>query len=180
MGWRVRDEGRVGLRTEVELGSNGDVEAGVIRALRVVDMLSSIEARDSRKKSRRTRVLKQNCGVRAGVGVGLDIMRLGLGGEEDGRKLRWAGCGEDDEEGDEGEGEEDGEFEGGDVQNHASLMVESCATVQDKSVRNMKVVARWLLGGREGERIVQGRINGSGCVSRAAKAVYTSSCEGLL
>jgi hypothetical protein len=82
MGWRVRDEGRVGLRTEVECGSNGDVEAGVMRALRVVEMLSSIEARDNRRKSHRTRVLKQSCGVRGGVGVGLDIMRLGLGGEE--------------------------------------------------------------------------------------------------
>ena len=36
------------------------------------------------------------------------------------------GCGKDDEEGDDGEGEEDDEFEGGDVQNHASLMVEYC------------------------------------------------------
>ena len=74
IGWRVREEGREGLRTDVEAGSKGDVLDGVSKALRLVEMLSSMAARERRRKSRSTRVLKQNCGVSGGGGVGRDIM----------------------------------------------------------------------------------------------------------
>ena len=60
MGARLSDDGREGFRIEVEAGSNGDVVEGVNSALRFVEMLSSMLARDSRRKSRTTRVLKQN------------------------------------------------------------------------------------------------------------------------
>lgn len=75
MGARVKDDGRDGLRIEVEAGSNGEVDEGVSSALRLVEMLSSMLARDRRRKSRTTRVLKQNCGVSCdGVAVGLDMI----------------------------------------------------------------------------------------------------------
>lgn len=63
-GIRREYEGR-GLRVEVEVGSKPAVE-GVKRALRFCVMLSSIEAREMRRKSFRARVLKQNCGVSGG------------------------------------------------------------------------------------------------------------------
>jgi hypothetical protein len=82
MGARVNEVGSEGFRIDVEDGSNGDVVDGVSRALRFVDMLSSMLARERRRKSRSTRVLKQNCGVSfAGAAVGLDIMGGGGGGE---------------------------------------------------------------------------------------------------
>lgn len=127
MGARVNDEGSEGLRIDVEAGSNGEVVEGVSSALRFVDMLSSMLARDRRRKSRTTLVLKQNCGVSCeGVAVGLDIISgLGFG----------VGSGEGQEEtGEDGtsgcraaavsvwEGEvSGGVVVGGDVQNHASL-----------------------------------------------------------
>lgn len=112
MGWR----GYGGLRIEVEFGSKGDVLAGVMRALSVVEMLSSMLARERRRKSRSMRVSKQNCGVRGGVGVGLDMMGLGLPGD---RECRC--CGEE-EAGGRLRAKEDEESEGGEVQNHASLI----------------------------------------------------------
>lgn len=78
MGARVVDneDGSEELRTDVEDGSKGDVVLGVSRALRFVDMLSSMLALERRRKSRSTRVLKQNCGVSsAGAAVGFDIIR---------------------------------------------------------------------------------------------------------
>lgn len=75
IGWRVKELGRDGLRMDVDAGSKGAVLAGVINAFRFVEMLSSMLARDSRRKSRNTRVLKQNCGVSsAGVEVGLGMI----------------------------------------------------------------------------------------------------------
>lgn len=59
-----------GERVEVEVEVKGRVVLGVSKALRLVDMLSSIVDRDRRRKSRRTRVLKQNCGVSGGSCVG--------------------------------------------------------------------------------------------------------------
>jgi len=55
----------LGLRMLVEEESKPAVE-GVRSALRFCVMLSSIEARDSRRKSFKTVVLKQNCGVSSG------------------------------------------------------------------------------------------------------------------
>lgn len=55
----------LGFRVLVEAGSKPAVE-GVRSALRFCVMLSSIEARDIRRKSFRTVVLKQNCGVSSG------------------------------------------------------------------------------------------------------------------
>lgn len=122
MGARVREEGRDGLRTDVEEGSKGCVLDGVSRALRFVEMLSSILARERRRKSRSTRVLKQNWGVSCdGVVVGLDIMRgfmverVGGVPEVRGGLGRSTGTG--------GDGVREGDVGGGDVQNHASLMV---------------------------------------------------------
>lgn len=113
------------LRTDVDAGSKGDVDDGVRRALRFVEMLSSILERDSRRKSRSTRVLKQNCGVNwAGADVGFDMIRDRLGEREGdglglGRDLTFAilgsrspeyvACG--------------GEVVGESAQNHASLIV---------------------------------------------------------
>ena len=75
IGARVNEEGNDGFRTDVDWGSKGDVVLGVSRALRFVDILSSMLALERRRKSRSTRVLKQNCGVKfVGVVVGLDII----------------------------------------------------------------------------------------------------------
>lgn len=121
IGARVSDEGREGLRTDVEDGSKGCVLEGVSRAFRFVEMLSSMLARDNRRKSRNTRVLKQNCGVSwVGVAVGSDIMSAASAldlGDVDGacRGLCEASAlmrGEGGRGGDSGEGV---------FQNHASL-----------------------------------------------------------
>jgi hypothetical protein len=53
---------------------------GVSNAFRFVDILSSMEARERRRKSRSRRVLKQNWGVNLGGAVGWDIMRRGADG----------------------------------------------------------------------------------------------------
>lgn len=93
-------------------------------------MLSSMLARDRRRKSRTTRVLKQNCGVSCeGVAVGLDIIN-GFGSRV-GR-----GRGQDETGDDRPTGSRGGLVStwedvlgggvlsvGGDVQNHASLPV---------------------------------------------------------
>jgi len=52
---------------DVEAGSNPAAE-GVIRAFRFWVMLSSMEDREMRRKSRNATVEKQNCGVRLGGG----------------------------------------------------------------------------------------------------------------
>jgi hypothetical protein len=59
------------------------VVLGVSNAFRFVDILSSMEARDRRRKSRSWRVLKQNWGFNLGRALGWDIIRRGaddLGG----------------------------------------------------------------------------------------------------
>jgi hypothetical protein len=83
IGARVNEVGNEGFRIDVDEGSNGEVVLGVSRAFRFVDMLSSMLARDRRRKSLSTRVLKQNWGVRfAGSSVGFDIIRGWDCGEE--------------------------------------------------------------------------------------------------
>ena len=64
-----------GLRVEVEEGSNPCCE-GVRRALRFVDIESSIWLRESLRKSRRKRVLKQNVGLKVGCSGGCAMMRF--------------------------------------------------------------------------------------------------------
>lgn len=122
MGCRVRsEEGSVGLRIEVDDGLKGDVDAGVSRAFRFVDMLSSMLARERRRKSRSTRVLKQNCGLSwAGGVVGCDMISRGAATKaEEGGDRVWPeeveGCATREEEGEEVEADEV-------AQNHASLV----------------------------------------------------------
>ncbi len=55
--------GKDGLLVSVDAGSKGSVDDGVTSALRLVEMLSSIPARESLKKSLKTLVSKQNRGV---------------------------------------------------------------------------------------------------------------------
>ena len=75
IGARVNDVGNEGFRIDVEDGSKGDVVDGVSKAFKLVDILSSMLARERRRKSLNTRVLKQNCGVSfVGAVVGLDII----------------------------------------------------------------------------------------------------------
>lgn len=93
IGARVNDVGSEGLRIDVDEGSKGDVVDGVSKALRLVDMLSSMLALERRRKSLSTRVLKQNCGVRFGAAVGLDIIRGREGERVDGEaRLRMIDC----------------------------------------------------------------------------------------
>lgn len=94
-----------GWRVEVEVGSKPRRE-GVRRALRLVEIESSICERERRRKSRRKRVLKQKVGERVGRVGGSVMMRFWERGVWRGR-----------EEGREGDGA------GAVVQNHASLMV---------------------------------------------------------
>lgn len=96
---------RLGWRVEVEEGSKPRC-AGVRRALRLVEMESSIWERERRRKSRRKRVLKQKMGVSVGRMGGSVMMRFWFLGVCRGR-----------EDGGEGDGE------GLVVQNHASLVV---------------------------------------------------------
>lgn len=65
----------LGVRMEVEEGVNRFVVEGVRRAFRFVLIESSIVLRETRRKSRSRRVLKQNDGVRCGVEDGVDITR---------------------------------------------------------------------------------------------------------
>jgi hypothetical protein len=62
IGCRERLLGKLerGFRIDVLEGSKGVVVLGVRRAFRFVDILSSMEARERRRKSRSRRVLKQN------------------------------------------------------------------------------------------------------------------------
>lgn len=101
-----------GCRVEVEVGSKPRWE-GVRRALRLVEIESSIWERERRRKSRRKRVLKQKVGVRVGRVGGSVMMRFWERGVWRGR-----------EEGGEGDGV------GVVVQNHASLVVfeEMCSS----------------------------------------------------
>jgi hypothetical protein len=94
-----------GCRVEVEDGSKPRVD-GTSRALRLVEMESSIWQRESRRKSWRKRVLKQKVGERVGRVGGSVMMRFWDRGVCRGR-------------------EEGGEVvgAGGELQNHASLMV---------------------------------------------------------
>jgi hypothetical protein len=110
----VRDGGRGEEMRDVVVAVKGEVDDGVSRALSEVDIVSSMAERESRRKSRRARSLKQKLGVRAvgGGGYGCDIIRDDC----------WRGFGGDPcffcvaSEG----GEVGVEVEG-DVQNHASL-----------------------------------------------------------
>jgi len=87
------ESGVRGLRVDVDEGSKPSVD-GVRRALRFCVMLSSIEARDIRRKSNyytkvsiygasgdslplKATVEKQNCGVSDGGGEGWAIMAFG-------------------------------------------------------------------------------------------------------
>lgn len=64
----VRVEGRGEEMIVVEEGEKGVVVEGVRRALRDVEMVSSMVERERRRKSRRARSWKQNWGVRVGGG----------------------------------------------------------------------------------------------------------------
>jgi hypothetical protein len=101
-----------GCLVEVEVGSKPRWE-GVRRALRLVEIESSIWERERRRKSRRKRVLKQKVGVSVGQVGGSVMMRFCEWGVWRGR-----------EEGGEGDGV------GVAFQNHASLMVfgEMCSS----------------------------------------------------
>ena len=59
-----------GCRIDVLLGENGEEVAGVDKALRFVDMESSITVRDARRKERTAECEEQSEGVRAGGGGG--------------------------------------------------------------------------------------------------------------
>ena len=74
MGCRV-PRGLLGMEP-VDEGVKGELVAGVRRALSDVESVSSIEDRESRRKSRRARSLKQNWGVSPGGGYGWDIIRV--------------------------------------------------------------------------------------------------------
>jgi hypothetical protein len=65
----------LGMRIEVDFGSKGDVNEGVERALRLVEMESSIVPRDMRMKERRASGEKQSEGVRRAWGGGWAIIR---------------------------------------------------------------------------------------------------------
>ena len=69
----------------VDEGVKGELVAGVRSAFKDVDNVSSIEARERRRKSRRARSLKQYWGVSPGGGYGSAIIRvLGKGRRDDG------------------------------------------------------------------------------------------------
>ena len=103
-GMGLRERGAV--RVVVEVGSKPSWE-GVRRALRLVEMESSIWERESRRKSRRKRVLKQKVGVRVGRRGGSVMMRFCERGVCWGRE----------------EGGEGADGVGVVVQNHASVVV---------------------------------------------------------
>lgn len=113
---------------DVEAGSNGDVDDGVSKALRFVEILSSMLARDSRRKSRSTRVSKQNCGFNClGMEVGWDIISgrgLAEGGTEDEGFVARVGRGGRSVCGEVEVGVGEAAVESGDTQNHASLTVD--------------------------------------------------------
>ena len=64
----VRVLGRGEEMADVEAGENGELVEGVRRAFKCVEMVSSIDERDNRRKSLSARSLKQNCGVKEGGG----------------------------------------------------------------------------------------------------------------
>ena len=104
--WGMGLRERGGVRVVVEVGSKPSWE-GVRRALRLVEMESSIWERESRRKSRRKRVLKQKVGVRVGRRGGSVMMRFCEPGVCLGRE----------------EGGEGTDGVGVVVQNHASVVV---------------------------------------------------------
>ena len=75
IGCRRREVG--GALTDVLFGEKGDEVDGVRSAFRLFVIESSIVLRESRRKSRNKRVLKQNCGLKAGAGVAWDMIRIG-------------------------------------------------------------------------------------------------------
>lgn len=110
----VRDGGRGEEMRDVVVAVKGEVDDGVSRALSEVDIVSSMAERESRRKSRRPRSLKQKLSVMAvgGGGYGCDIIRdacgRGFGGDPGFFSVA-------------SEGGEVGVEVEGDVQNHASL-----------------------------------------------------------
>ena len=92
---------------EVEVGSKGWVVDGVRRALKCVDIVSSIVERDVRRKSRSRREWKQKDGVRFEGGGGGVVMMSLLVGFWTGLRGDFAGevKGEGEGQGGEGEGE---------------------------------------------------------------------------
>ena len=113
VGRGVRDGGRGEEMRDVVVGVKGEVVDGVSKALSDVDIVSSMAERESRRKSRRARSLKQKVGVRAvGGGYGCDIIRDDCCGDFGGDLCVFCVVFEGGEVEDEDEG---------DVQNHASL-----------------------------------------------------------